>query len=159
MSKSLTIGSCTFEYPEAGTKPGWGEQATCWAVAVTNKLATLSGVNDICIRSFCIGCNQATAASIGSGLSALKFTTSGCCGVRSFVVDYAVTRVCGGCTTVEAGEMEGVFDGANWAFNHSFVGDAGVCFQICDSNGQVQYFSDNLKGSGKITYRARTIDQ
>ena len=158
MSKSLTIGSCTFQYPEAGTKPGWAEPATDWACAVTTTLATLSGVNDINITCVAIVNCQCTAASVGTGASALKFTTAGCCGVRSFVAPYAVTRTDPCCViTVEAGEMEGVFDGSTWAFSHSFVGCAGMNFQICNCNGQVQYFTDACGGPGTIKFKASTF--
>lgn len=159
MSKLLTIGTCTFQYPEAGTNPGWGEEATDWAVAVTNKIATLSGPNDINTSCATIANCQCTAADIGVGPTALKFTTAGCCGVRSFVASYTVVRTDPCCVvSVEAGEMEGVFNGSTWAFNHSFVGCAGMCFTISDATGQVQYTSDATKGAGTIKYRARTID-
>ena len=150
MSKSLTVGSCTFQYPEEGTKPGWGEEATCWAVAVTNRLATLSGTNDINCTCVAVVNDQCTAASVGTGASALSFPTAT---VRSFVVSYAVTRG----TSVEAGEMEGVYSGSAWSFAHNHVGCAGMCFQIT-AGGQVQYFSD-CGCAGTIKFRARTIDQ
>ena len=150
MSKSLTIGSETFQYPEEGTKPGWGEEAACWAVAVTNKLATLSGVNDINCTSVAISNNQAIVVNIGSGASALSFPTAS---VRSFLVDYAVTRG----TSVESGTMEGVYNGTSWAFVNASNGCAGICFTITNA-GQIQYVStDNVLGT--IKFRARTIDQ
>ena len=153
MSKSLTIGNETFQYPEQGTKPGWGEDATCWAVAVTNKLATLSGTNDINTTCVAIANNQSSAANVGTGASALSFPTAL---VRSFVVSYAVTRgAC--CCNVESGELDGVYNGTSWAFSNSQVGCAGVSFQITAA-GQVQYFSDN-SATGTIKFRARTIDQ
>lgn len=150
MSKSLTIGTCTFQYPEAGTKPGWGEEAACWAEAVTNKIATLSGPNDICTTSVSITNNQCTAANIGSGVSALSFSTSA---VRSFVATYAVIRG----SNAESGELEGVWNGTSWALTNSFTGCAGMCFQITTA-GQIQYFSD-CSSAGTIKFRARTIDQ
>ena len=150
MSKSLTVGSCTFQYPEEGTKPGWGEDATCWAVAVTNRLATLSGTNDINCTSVTIANNQCAAANVGSGASALSFPPAS---VRSFVVSYAVTRS----TSVESGEMEGVYNGTTWSFAHNHIGCAGMCFQIT-AGGQVQYFT-SCDVAGTIKFRARTIDQ
>ena len=150
MSKSLTIGNEAFQYPEEGTKPGWGEEATCWAVAVTNRLATLSGTNDINCTCVALANDQCTAANIGSGASALSFPTAS---VRSFVVSYAVTRG----ASVEAGEMEGVYSGSAWSFAHNHVGCAGMCFQITAA-GQVQYFS-SCDVVGTIKFRARTIDQ
>ena len=152
MSKSLTVGNETFQYPEQGTKAGWGEEATCWAVAVTNTLATLSGPNDINCTCVAIVNNQACAANIGTGASALSFPTSS---VKSFEVTYAVTR--GACNCyVESGTMEGIYNGTSWAFSHSHVGCAGMDFQITAA-GQVQYFSDDST-AGTIKFRARTID-
>ena len=153
MSKSLTVGTTTFQYPEQGTAPGWGECATDWACAVTVRLATLSGSNDINCTCVVILNNQCSAQDIGAGASALKFATAT---VRSFVTTYAVTRgAC--CCVVEAGEMEGVFDETNWAFSHNHVGCAGMNFQITAA-GQIQYFSD-CGTAGNIKFRARTVDQ
>lgn len=53
--------------------------------------------------------------------------------------------------------MFGIWNGSAWSFSHSFTGDAGMDFEITAA-GQIQYFSDS-KGTGTITYRARTIDQ
>lgn len=155
MSKSLTIGSCTFQYPESGTKPGWGEEATDWAVAVSNKLNTLSGTNDINITSVCI-CASASCATIGSGGDAFKFPTSA---VRSFTATYNVARTDACCVvTVEAGTMFGVWNGSSWDFSYNFVGCAGMCFSIA-SCGHVQYSSDACKGSGTIQFFARSVCQ
>lgn len=161
MSKSLTIGNETFLYAEQGTAPGWGECATNWACAVTTTLATLSGVNDINTTEVGI-CNDINACNpcpcklvknIGSGVSALSFSNAS---VRSFLVNYNVTRgSC--CCVVEAGEMEGVYDGTVWDFSHNHVGCAGMDFQVT-SSGVVQYFSD-CGTAGNIKFRARTIDQ
>lgn len=150
MSVSLTVGNETFQYPEEGTKPGWGEEATCWAVAVTNRLGTLSGINDINTTCVAVANNQCAAVNVGSGASALSFPTAS---VRSFVVSYAVTRS----ASVESGEMEGVYNGSDWEFAHSHVGCAGMDFQIT-SGGQVQYFS-SCAVSGTIKFKATTIDQ
>lgn len=155
MSVNLTIGSETFQYPDAGTKAGWGEAATSWAVAVTNKLATLSGTNDINFTCVSIVNNQSTPANVGTGASALKFPIAS---VRSFVVTYAVTRTDTCCVvTAESGQIEGVYDGSNWALNNSLIGCAGMAFEITAA-GQIQYYTDATKGAGAIKFRARTID-
>ena len=140
MSKPLTIGNETFQYPEEGTKPGWGEEATSWAVAVTDKLGTLSGVNDINCTCLALAAAQECGTPIGTGASALSFPTAS---VRSFVVDYAVTRG----SFVESGNMEGVYDGTDWCFNHCFIGDADVCFDIT-AGGHVRYFTKDAAGDG-----------
>lgn len=151
MAKSLTVGNETFQYPETGTKPGWGEDATGWAVAVTNRLGLLTGPNDINCTSVVIANNQTSAADIGTGASSLSFPSAA---VRSFVVTYNVVRG----TAVEAGEMEGVFNGTIWTLSHEHTDCAGMCFQMCTcNNGRVQYFSD-CGCAGTIKFRARTLD-
>jgi hypothetical protein len=156
MAKTLTIGSESFLYPEQGTKPGWGEEATCWAVAVTNLLGTLSGPNDINTTCVAIANNQCTAANVGTGASALSFSNAA---VRGFEVVYAVTRTDPCCAVVsEYGTMEGNYNGTSWSFAHEHVGCAGMCFQITAA-GAVQYFSDACGGAGTIKFRARTTDQ
>ena len=135
----------------------WAEQASGWACKVTTKINSLSNAYDVCVSCFTINNNQTTALNIGTSAGALKFC-SGCCAVRSFVVSYNVIRTDACCVKhVESGEMEGVYNETSWIFNHSYIGCAGMCFQICDSTGHVQYFSDSTKGSGVIKYKAKTI--
>ena len=150
MSKTLTIGTQTFEYPEQGTKAGWGEEGTDWAIAVSDLLGTLSGPNDIPLTTATIADNQSTAQDVGAGSSVLKFSTSA---VRSFVVDYNVLRG----SVSESGTMTGSYDGSSWEFSHQHTGDAGMDFEI-NSAGQVQYFSDS-SNAGTITYSATTKAQ
>jgi len=59
-------------------------------------------------------------------------------------------------STVETGEMNGIWNGSAWTFSHEFTGDAGMDFEITTA-GQVQYFSDS-SSAGTMVYRARTID-
>lgn len=150
MSKTLTVGSETFEYPEQGTSPGWGEEATDWAVAISKTVATLSGPNDINTTTFSIADNQSCAQNVGTGASALTFSIAA---VRAFTVDYSIIRG----ANAEVGQLNGVYNGSSWALSNDLTGDAGMAFQITAA-GQVQYFSDT-KGTGTMVYRARTIDQ
>ena len=156
MAKSLTVGSCTFQYPEQGTKAGWGEEATCWAVAVTNRLNTISGANDIDLTTVCIVNNQSVAANVGTGACTLSFSASA---VRSFEATYTVIRTdCCCAITTETGIMTGVYNGSAWAFNVEQVGCAAVCFTITCA-GQIQYFTDACGGAGTIKFKASTIAQ
>ncbi len=140
MSKTLTVGNETVIYPTEGGNPGWGEEAADWAEAVSEKLATVSGVNDINDTEFAIVNNQCSAANVGSVGASLSFSKAA---VRSFEATYAVDRTspCAN-VRVEAGVMTGVSDGSNWTFQHEHVGDAGMDFSIT-SAGQVQYFSSS----------------
>jgi len=165
MSKCLQIGSCVFSYPEQGTNPGWGEDATCWAIAVTNQLNTISQPNDITLRSVII-CNNINSCNsfpcgktLGIGATKVRFSSTL---VRSFCLDYTATRlgtVCNSCTpTYESGLISGIYDGTNWDFTHDFLGCAGLDFNI-DSSGQIYYFTDSQKGQGTIKLKATTIAQ
>lgn len=150
MSKTLTIGSESFQYPVEGTKPGWGEEATDWATAATNAINNVFGPNDITTTCVVIANNQTCAQPVGgTGATSLSFSSTV---VKSFVVTYAVTRT----TSVETGQMEGIYNGTTWEFSNSSTGDAGVTFTITAA-GQVQYFSTN-NVAGSIKFRARTID-
>lgn len=160
MSTCLIVGSCTFSFPEQGTCAGYGEQVHDWAVAVTNKLTSLTGPCDISLTTVCIADNQSTWANVGSGSSLLKFSNAA---TRSFNVTYNIYRVAC-CTVSEAGVLRGIYNGSNcWRMAREFVGCAGVCFQIT-STGQIQYKSSNLPGSQttgemKFTTSAQTMGQ
>lgn len=156
MAKSLTIGSCTFQYPEQGTKAGWGEEATNWAVKATSVLNTLSGANDINLTTVSILNDQSSAVDVGSGACTLSFSTAA---VRSFDATYFVVRTDSCCVvTAESGTMTGVYNGTTWSFTVEHDGCAGMCFEI-NSCGQVQYYSDSTKGAGTMKFKAATIDQ
>ena len=164
MSKELTVGNQAFQYPIDGTKPGWGEEATGWAEAMTDAMATVFGPNDIptTIVAIANNINNLTLGAggpldVGAGPTSLSFPPSS---VRSFLVTYAVTRddelSQPDSIIVESGEMEANYNGSEWNFFHSHLGDAGVDFSITPS-GQIQYYSNDF-GHGTIIFRAKTVD-
>ena len=159
MSKTLTIGSCTFQYPEQGTKAGWGEEATCWACAITTKVNSISGTNDIDLKTICIVNNKSVATNVGTGACTLSFSTSA---VRSFEATYVVIRTDSCCVILtESGTMTGNYNGTacnKWNFSIEHVGCAGMCFTMTCA-GQVQYFSDACAGAGTMKFKASTIAQ
>lgn len=146
MSKNLTVGNETFKYPSQGENPGWGESASDWAEAVTDKLGTVSGTYDIAKTTFTILDNQASAVDI-TGFSFSSTVT------RSFVADYIVYRATG----FESGQIFGVYNGSAWDYTVSHNGDAGISFQV-STGGQVQYFTDAVYGAGEILFKASTLD-
>jgi hypothetical protein len=152
MAKSLQIGSETYNYPEPGDNPGWGEGATDWAEAVTDQLSTLSGANDILTTTSAILDNQSSAQNI----QGLLFSSAA---VKSFEVTYVVERSDGSTTIVETGSMRGVYNGTAWEFGVNAVGDAGMDYSITAA-GQVQYYSTSVGGTytGSIKFNAKTID-
>lgn len=149
MSIPLTVGNQTFQFPIEGTKPGWGEEVSAWAEAVTDVLSNLFGPYDIGNTAVAIANDVSTATAVGAGATALFFPPTA---VRAFVVTYAVERG----TEYETGTMEGLYNGVDWDFFHSHIGDAGMDFQM-NATGQIEYFStDNVEGI--IRFRARTTD-
>jgi hypothetical protein len=156
LAKTITVGSCTFLFPEQGTKAGWGEVVTDTVCALATRLASISGANDIDLTTACICNNRSTATAVGSGAAALSFATSA---VRSFDVTYVVVRTDACCVVLtEDGNMTGSYNGTAWTFNNEHTGCAGMCFQIA-SCGQVEYFSDACAGAGTIKFTAFTIAQ
>lgn len=156
MSKLISVGSCTFCFPEQGQKSGWGEVVTDTICALATTLATVSGANDISLKTINIANNTCSATDIGSGACALSFAIGA---VRSFETTYSVLRTdCCCANTVETGIMTGIYNGSAWAFSVEHIGCAGVCFTITCA-GQVQYTSDATKGAGTIKFKASTIAQ
>lgn len=68
MSKQLIIGNQVFSYPEQGTDPGWGAEATAWAEAVSDAINGLSTPGDISPSQF-----QTTAQNTWVTIPGLKF--------------------------------------------------------------------------------------
>lgn len=155
MSKTLQIGSDIFEYPEQGTNPGWGEEATAWAEAVTDALKTVQGPNDILLTSAALSNNITTFTDIPG----FNFDTSD---VQSITADAFIIRVydSGTTTVTQSATITGNYDGSTFYIAVQSVGDAGMQFNITNA-GQVQYKSSDLTNhtSTTIRFKAKTIDQ
>jgi hypothetical protein len=152
MSKTLTVGNETFEYPTQGTNPAWGEQTSDWAEAISETVATLRGPNDIVLTTAPILDNQSFPVDVNG----LSFDTAD---VRSIDVSYIVNRSDGTLTFAEEGSMRGVYNGTGWDFAYKHTGDAGMYFSITAA-GQVQYQSSSVGGiyTGSIKFKGSTID-
>lgn len=85
MGRSLVVGSETFDYPNNNEDPGYGEQASDWANAITDILSSLTSAYDILDTTASLTNNQSSAASV-TGLSFSSTVT------RSFIIDYTVYR-------------------------------------------------------------------
>lgn len=154
MSKPLTIGSETFDFPINGQNSGWGEQVTDWAEAVTNALQTVQGPADILLTTANIINNQSTFVNING----FSFSTAT---VEAFTAEYYVLRTTAipAASKVESGHISGNYDGTAWLISIQNTGDAGIDFQIT-SGGQLQYKTDNMVGSnysGVIKFKAKSI--
>lgn len=155
MSKILVVNGVTYEYPEQGTDPAWGETASAWAEEVTDVLNSITSVDDILLTSFSLTNNQTTFADI-NGLTFSKTS------VRSarITLDIYITT-----STEELQESVDMILGyKNTAdeFRLSILSsgdDCGLTFNIT-SAGQIQYKTTNISGtsySGTIKFKALTI--
>jgi hypothetical protein len=162
MTKRLQVNNQEFDYPEQGDI-NWGEDATEWAVAVTDALSDIVGPQDILLREAPLTVNQVSQANING----LVFDTSA---VQQVIVDAIVLRD----TTVglfaEYIIIEGVFDGANFQISQRSTGaDCGAVIDalssgqfVYTSNSDIAFASENALApattiSYKIKFRARTI--
>lgn len=155
MAKNLQIANEIFQYPENGENPGWGEEATAWACAVTEALSDLIGPNDILLTSAALGNNISTATDIPS----FRFNMAE---VLSFEATYYIERIYefGTQNITEEGKIYGRYDGTDLFISQEANNDSGVRFDATAS-GQLQYTSDELPNftSGTIRFRAKTIDR
>lgn len=159
MSIPLTIAGTTFQYPESGTDPNWAEEASSWAVAVTDALNTLLSPGDILTTEFSIDNN----ISVPTNINGLVFDSGT---VRAANVTYAVYRISNSNPSghAETGLLKLIFDdsagmGMKWKMTQDIDGSSGVAFSIGD-NGQFQYVSTDigtLGYVGTITFSAKTL--
>lgn len=161
MSIPLTIAGTTFLYPESGTDPNWGEQASAFAVAVTEALNTLLSPGDILQTQFAID----NDISVATNINGLLFDSGT---VRAANISYALYRI----STIapsgnaETGTLYLIFDdsatvGTKWQMTQQKDGEAGVVFFIGD-NGQLQYTSsdiDSVGYVGSIVFSAKTLSK
>jgi hypothetical protein len=157
MSRELIIGGTTFEFPEQGDDPTWGEEVVDFAEAVADVLNTITSVDDVLLTSFNLTNNQTTFADIDG----LRFSKTSVRSAR-IVLDIYIT------TSTE--ELQETLD-MNISYKNIedefrlavvSVGDeSGVTFNIT-SNGQVQYKTTNVSGTsyaGTLTFKASAIVQ
>ena len=160
MSVTLTVNGLPFSYPSAGEAPGWGENATDWASAVTDTVNGLIGPGDILASLFSITNNQGPGegGATPANVTGLLFNSTAILGA---IVYYSVTRKTDTNEAVETGELRLVYkpNSATWIMAQSLVGNAGISFSVT-SLGQIQYTTSNLSGSnyiGKMRFRAYSL--
>ena len=151
----LIVNSTTFNYPDPGQEPGWSEDATAWAVSVTEVLSFLIAPGDIINGSATIVNSQVAAADV----IGCQFDSSVS---RSANISYQIVRADGLTTRTESGTLFVNFDVASssWQLVKTFTGqDSGVVLSITPA-GQVKYTSDSMPGgtyTGVIKFNARTL--
>ena len=154
MAKDLTISGTTFSYPENREDPGWGEEATAWAEAVTEVLSNTFGTGDILQTSATIGNNQTSPTNV----IGMVFDPTV---VRGAVCEISVYRVT---DEEEKAQTSTIYltyltEATTWDIVVAGGSDAGITFSIT-SIGQVQYTTDEMAGndySGVIKFRARSL--
>lgn len=156
MAVTITIDNETFEYPESGDSPGWGEESTQTIVKIAEVLNTLKNINDILTTTASVTNNQVSATNVNG----LIFNNSE---VRAAQIFYSIYRVTNTNELAESGTIDIVYkNNANsWELNRTFVGDAAVTFSVLPS-GQVQYQSSSVSGTGyigTIKFQAKTLPQ
>lgn len=157
MAKILTVLGTPYVYPEQGTNPTWGDDASEWAEAVTDALGLVVGPNDIAVATVGIEDNQTEFTSV---LGLLIAPLAG----RRCTITYSATRTDGDGGNIriaEAGSITGQVIDGEWLISYvKDAGDAGLEFDI-SSSGQVRYKSSAVGGNyaGSITYKAEVIDE
>lgn len=155
MSKTVLVGTESFEIPLQGDNPEYGEQVSDFFEAVSDALNNLQSATDIPVTSSIIANNVTTPTAIPG----FSFSTAL---VQAIDAEYLAFRS----TTspnvkyAERGEIKGSYDGSNWTIVVKKQGDAGVLVDVSPS-GQVTYTSSNIAGAGytgQIKFRSKTIN-
>lgn len=137
----LIVNNTTFNYPDPGAEPGWGEDATGWAKAVTDALASLAPAGTLNEAQSAIDNNQTNEEVSGLLFSFLLTKTA--------TVLYRIERDTDAMSPlVEQGYLYILYDNGTWLISREISAGtpAGVQLDI-DSNGQVIYTSTNLAGA------------
>jgi|SRR5690606_24463687 len=137
----LKVNNVTFNYPDPGTEPGWGDDATGWAEAVTDALESLAPAGTLNEAQSAIDNNQVNEEVNGLIFSSLLTKTA--------TVLYRVERDTDDINAlVEQGYLYILYDNGTWLMSReiSTGTPAGVQFDI-NGLGQVIYTSTNLTGS------------
>lgn len=154
MSKKLQVGRDVYEYSQNGETPGWGEDNSAWAEAVTDALNDVKGPNDILATSAVLANNQTDFVDIVG----LTFNTAQVIYVN---VEFFIKRTSdNGTTTItESGTIIGNFDGSEFYISQDSVGASGIEIEVT-STGQFQYKSSDLADhvSSAIKFKANTLD-
>jgi len=146
----LTIAGNTYNYPDPGTDPGWGSEATDWARAVTDVLNSFLGPGDILPTDFEIVDDTSTPTDV------VGLTFDGAL-VRAANVTYAIVRG----SITQTGTLYLSYNGTasagnQWTLSEQLSNDAGVRFSVTDA-GQVQYISSSTGTNGQMRFSAKTL--
>lgn len=151
---SLIVNNEIFEFPTSGAEPGWGQDVTGWAVAVSDVLNSIAGPGTINEVNSIID-NNATNQPI-SGLVLSSSLT------QSAVVFYRIQRDTDDISPmIEQGQLSILLNNGTWEMSREITAGSysGVIMDI-DNTGQLMYTSSNLAGanySGTIKFKTTGI--
>lgn len=161
MATPLTINGTTYQFPEPGESPDWGEALAAWASAVTDSLNTLLGEGDILETPFVLANNISSDTEIVG----LLFNPST---VRAANIDYSIYRVSASNPSgyAETGRIFIIYDDSaasnqKWKLTQEANGNSGVSFSISDL-GQLYYTSNDIGSSGyngMMHFRAKALSK
>lgn len=156
MSTPLVINGTTFQIPDQGQSPPWGDDLHDLLVGITNSLNSVVGSADILTTSFNLTNNQASVANV----TGAAFDTSQ---VRSFVLNYSIYISTSANELSEAGTLYGTYKSTanTWDLSQTYGGSSGVVFTITNA-GQIQYTTTNVLGTtyvGKLKFKAQAFLQ
>jgi len=148
MSIPLVVNNKTFNYPSDNQDPGWGADASDWAVEVTDVLNTILAPGDILETTFNINDDTSTPTQV----QGLAFDPSLS---RAATIVYSIYRTSTDTPSgnAEAGEITIIYDnnasvGQKWKMIQKKNGEAGVVLTISDL-GQFSYTSTEINlGAG-----------
>jgi hypothetical protein len=139
----LTVNNQTFAYPDPGSEPGWGEDATGWAEATTVALASISGSGTVYESRIAIPASQVLVAAIPN----LAFSKNI---VGSAEINYRIFRKTDSIQATETGMISVMYNSstATWDLSQLITvgGSSLVTFSI-DSSGQIFYIASILTGT------------
>lgn len=141
----LKINTTTFNYPDPGTEPGWGEDATGWAKAVTDELTSLVPLGSLNTAQASLDNNQ-TAQDVPGLLFTNLFT-------KTVTVLYRIERDTDSMSPlVEQGYLYILYDNGTWLISREITVGSPAGIQLDIVAGQVKYTSTNLSGANYIGF-------
>lgn len=149
MSKKLTVGSETFDYPTTGNI-NYGEEATGWSEAITDAVSEFFGPGDIKTTETLLANNTT------DDIAGLAFDTSF---VQRITVEGIITRKFNSSPTqVEAFSVEGAYNGTEFNITAEYSGDD-TDVVLFMNGGQFRYTSADVADTSELTikFKASTI--
>lgn len=154
MTVPLIVQGVTYNYPVT-EDIAWGEEATAWAVAMTD------AVNIAVVDGDVGPTTQVNIQNTGVFTNVTNLILDGS-SVRAALIDYSVYRVKGSTEVIQTGTLRAVYktNGGFWEMSNLFTGRSDTDFRI-QTTGQIQYFASIIGTPGTYTgsmrYRVRVL--